>query len=324
MKSKNPLRVFYVLAIPVLLFFVFSLLAPGFGIHSIPILLSQSLLTYVEALGLCFIMTTGIFDLSFGTQIMIISLICARLTVKFGIVGFFVGSFLGAMLMAGLVGTLYKVLKIPSIVLSIGMVMIIEYIGRLIAGHQGAISINPDISKLGKTPYSYIFVLIAVVIFCFLYYKTKIGQHIKLVGDNELIAIQIGVNAEKVKFLSYFLCGIFSGIAAILNLCYSGTISAAVGMASMSMVFRPMMAVMIAMTLLNVYNVIVINLFVSVLSVIIIFNGVIACGIPSNMEKVILGTFMLIVLILSSNIDVWKEKQRRKRARNEIEKSLSL
>ncbi len=52
-----------------------------------------------------------------------------------------------------------------------------------------------------------------------------------------------------------------------------------------------MMAVMIAMALMNLYQNIVINLYVSVLSVIIIFNGVIALGIPSSMEDVILGSF---------------------------------
>lgn len=311
-------RIFYVLAIPVALFLLFMLTAPGFGLHSVPILLSQSLLSFVMALGMSFIMSTGIFDLSCGTQVMVVSLFAANMSLYFGAAGFFLGAIVAGLAVSSFVGLLYRVMRIPSIVLSLGMVMVLEYISRLAAGRLGAISIASSLSRFGKPPFSYMLAGIAVVVFCVLYYRTKVGSHLKLVGDNELVAIQIGVNVPRTKFLAYFCCGIFSGIAAILNVCYSGTISAMVGMASMSAVFRPMMAVMIAMTLANLYSNYVVDLFISVISVIIIFNGVIALGIPSNLEQVILGGFMLIVLVLTGNVNFWKEGMRRRGVANAL------
>lgn len=69
---------------------------------------------------------------------------------------------------------------------------------------------------------------------------------------------------------------------------------------------------------MNLYQNIVINLYVSVLSVIIIFNGVIALGIPSSMEDVILGSFLLIIMTITGNVSRWAELLRRRSARRAL------
>lgn len=315
---KKHIGLFYELAIPVVLFFLFAFLAPGFGVNSIRVLISQSLFTFVMSLGLSFVMMTGLFDLSFGTQLLLVTIFSARLAQLAGTAGMLLGALLGGILLSMCVGFLYVTLKIPSMVLSLSMVMILEYLGRVLAGTQGAINIGADVTAWGKAPYSYLYTVVAVVIYCILVYYTKTGKHLNLVGDNELIALQIGVNVRKTKFLAFSLCGVFCGIGAIMNLCYSGVAAASVGMASLSSVFRPMMAVMIAMALMNLYQNIVINLYVSMLSVIIIFNGVIALGIPSSMEDVILGSFLLIIMTITGNVSRWAELLRRRSARRAL------
>ena len=66
-------------------------------------------------------------------------------------------------------------------------------------------------------------------------------------------------------------------------------------MASISMVFKPMMAVIIGMSLEKFVKMPV-GIFIGSLCISIIFTGIIALGWPDSLQNVILGIFMLVVL----------------------------
>jgi ribose transport system permease protein len=308
-----------VICIPVVLFMVFFFAAPGFKLSGLLIIASQSMIPLVMALGLAFIMVSHMFDLSIGTQVLVIGILASRLALLFGWPGLIFGSLIGALLLSALVGGLYILLKIPSIVLSLGLVMILEYVGRILCGENTAIlTIPSEVAVIGKAPYSYIFAAIALLVFCILYYRTKIGNQIKLVGDNEFIAIRMGINVKKAKFIAFFLCGLFTGIAAVLDVCFAGTTGAVTGMSSMSRTFAPMMAVIIALALTALYRNIVVNIIVGVVSVVILFNGVIALGFPASMQDILLGVFMLLIMVISGNSALWREGMRRRKVKKVI------
>ena len=63
MKSKT-VKVAGVFAIPVLLFIVFAISAPGFGIHSIYVIASQAVIPTIMGYGMAFGMAAGLFDLT--------------------------------------------------------------------------------------------------------------------------------------------------------------------------------------------------------------------------------------------------------------------
>lgn len=72
----------------------------------------------------------------------------------------------------------------------------------------------------GYTPFvylSFIFLVIVMIIF----YKTKLGLYISVVGEKENAAIAQGINTAKIKYISSIFCGFFCGIAgAHLSLGY--------------------------------------------------------------------------------------------------------
>ena len=77
----------------------------------------------------------------------------------------------------------------------------------------------PDGMRLGKIIgetyrlHSGFFILIAVVIFMIIFWKTTLGHRIDLVGQGEKVATYAGINVKRTVVVTMFLSGAFSGLA---------------------------------------------------------------------------------------------------------------
>ena len=300
------IRLLSVVALPVALFVLFSVLAPGFGLNSLSLVLRQALIPTVMGIGMAFGQTAGIFDLSVGTRVILAATVGGVLGNSIGIAGIVVGCLIGGILPAILMGTLHNVLRLPSLVLSLGFVMVLEIAASTVMGHTGQVAVDSSIAILGKSPLCFIITLACAVIFYFLYYHSKFSYHVRVVGNNELLAKNMGISVKRTNFMCFFVGGIFLGIVGILQLCYSNSVSASIQMGSMSLVFKPMMGVMIAMELLKLYDNFALNIVAGEVCISIIFNGLIALGLPATMQDVVLGVFMLLVMAVSAKRQVLK------------------
>ena len=295
-----------VLALPVVLFLIFSLLAPGFGMNSIMLVLRQALIPTVMGIAMAFGQTAGIFDLSVGTRVVLAATCGGVLGNQIGIPGIIIGALVGGIVVAAFMGLLHNLLRLPSLVLSLGFVLVLEIVTSRVMGHSGQVAVAPELAILGKSPWCYIITLICVVVFYLMYYHTEFSYHVRLIGNNEILARNMGIDIKKTNFFSFFTGGIFIGVVGILQLCYSNSVSASINMGSMSMVFKPMMGVMIAMELLSLYDNFALDILIGEVCISIIFNGLIALGLPATMQNVVLGIFMMIVMAVSMNRDVLK------------------
>ena len=311
---KKTLNLLIVLAAPILLFLFFTLAAPGFGINSLPIIISQSLVPTIIGFAMTFSMTTGLFELSAGTQIVFNAIIGAQIGAVFGIPGMIIGALVSGVLMGCIMGGIYTVLRIPSMVVSLGMVMILEIISIKISG-QGYVTISADIGQFFKFPNTLIIFLVIAAIFYVLHYYTKFSFDVKAIGNNELLANTMGVNVRLTKFKTYVIGGLFFGIAGILELCYSNSISVSNNLSTLTLIFKPMMGVMLGLSFKSFFDNMVINIFIGELSIAMIFTGLIAMGVPSTMQNVVLGLFMLLVMGVTTNRPYIAEWRRKKQVR---------
>ncbi len=312
-KIKNIMIAF---SIPAILFAVFTALTPAFGFKSLPVIFSQSIVPTIIGFGMAFSMIAGLFELSAGVQIVTSGVTGALLSSVMGPWGLVVGCVLTGVLMGTLMGGVYTLVRIPSLVVSLGMVLATEVIGLYLTNRAGYISIKNDISFIGSTPYNYIIAAIAAVFFYLIFNYTKFSYNVKVVGDNELVAKTMGVNVKSTKFLAYILGGVFFGIAAILEVCYANTISVATRMSTVALIFKPMMGLMIGLQLMPLINNLIVNILIGQISLAIIFNGLIAMGVRSTFQDVLLGFFMLVVMMVSMNKGILKEWNRKRKAKN--------
>ncbi len=303
-----------ILMAPVLLFTVFTLAAPGFGFHSLPVIVSQSLIPTIVGFAMTFSMTTGLFELSAGTQIVFNAIIGAQIGAVFGTPGMIIGALAVGVIMGSLMGGIYTLLRIPSMVVSMGMVMILEIICIKITG-QGYVTILPEVGAFFKFPNTLIIFIGVAAVFHVLYYYTKFSFDAKTIGNNELLAKTMGVNVKLTKFKTYAVGGLFFGIAGILELCYANSISVSNNLSTLALCFKPMMGVMLGLSFKSFFDNMVVNIFVGELSIAMIFTGLIAMGVPSAMQNVVLGFFMLVVMSITSNRKYFMEWRRKRAAR---------
>ena len=324
---KNYIKAF---AIPLALYLVLLLLIrERIGSwKAIVTILVLTVVPTIAAYGLSFGFASGIMDFSVGS-VMILTGMCSAIAGHyFGLAGMVLAAILTAVLLDLIVGGLFAVLKIPSLVVSLGMLMIFEIIGIRLSVMLGSTAPNlstglyiktpANLTFLGAPPWNFVILAAVAVLHYILYYRTKFSTQARMVGSDELIAKNIGIKPLKVKFTTFLVGGIFLGIAAMVSACYSSAVGYKVEMASISMVFKPMMAVIIGMSLERFVKMPV-GIFIGSLCISIIFTGIIALGWPDSLQNVILGIFMLFVLAFPTIRQKLADSRRRAKARHAFE-----
>lgn len=304
MKKKFKLQNLIVpIAMPLIVFLIFFVCQPDrFGTPTgIMIMLQQSIINSVIGFGLCYNLVIDTWDFSSGSQLVLAGLLGAFAAQYFGIAGLIVVTVLVSVLLGTLTGTIYSVFKIPSIIVTIGLMLVYEAAGTLFNG-GASITIPPAIGFLGKSPYIFGVGILAYLLAYVLYHHTKFGYNVRAVGNGEMIAKSIGIKTMNVRFLCFVICGIFVGIASILQVSYGGAIAPKGGMNTMSMVFPPFMGVFIGQYLER-YCDIMLGVFLGVFSMTMINSGLIAMGLPGTLQQVVTGLFMILFMAVSINKD---------------------
>lgn len=122
-------------------------------------------------------------------------------------------------------GFLYIFIKVPNMIISLGVVMVYEALTALVFNGSGVNIYNNSVEYtnqllfFSKQPWCYILLALIMVFVSFLLYKTKFGIDTKSLSMNPRIAINNGVNEKKNIILTYLLVGFLLGFVALLNAC---------------------------------------------------------------------------------------------------------
>ena len=215
MKEKKN-NIFIVLAVPVVIFLILTACIDNYGFHSLKIVLSQAIIPTTLGYAMCFTNAIGMFDLSCASAMIIAAMIGGSLGNTMGIPGLIIGCIAVGVVLGVINGTVYKLLKIPCLIVSLGLLLIYEILAQKI-GLGVSKTIPADVGIIGKFPYSLIILGASALLFYYIYNKTCIACHIRAVGNEELLANALGVNAMNTKYMTFVLAGIFIGITAILQ-----------------------------------------------------------------------------------------------------------
>ncbi|MGO7383087.1 ABC transporter permease [Rhizobium ruizarguesonis] len=118
-------------------------------------------------------------------------------------------------------GVLVSVLKLPSIVVTIGTMSLFRGISYIVLGDQAYGKYPADFAYFGQGyvawVFSFEFVLFIVlaILFAVLLHATNFGRQVYAIGNNDFAARFSGIPVERVKFILFMLTGIMSGIAAV-------------------------------------------------------------------------------------------------------------
>lgn len=290
-----------VLLILLIAFFwgIFMILTPqNFGSPEKMFFYLQSSIIYsVGACGFYFIIVMGLFDFSIGANVILSAIVGVILSKQFGYAGLLIGCMLCGALIGFINGFLYIKLKIPSMIVTVGLMLIYESVASFVAGGVKQ-TLDNSLWDFGRAPGNIILALAAFLLTGFILKYTRIGTYCYAIGSNEYVAKNMGINVNKYKLLGFVLLHFFVGIMAILTVSYGTSMTATTGMQSMVLNFTPLMGCFLALAFKK-YGSPIIAIIGGGLIITMIFNGFIALGAPTTVQRVVTGAALLIIVALT-------------------------
>ncbi len=166
------------------------------------------------------ILSAGI-DLSVGSLLALVSVVCAQSMLEFGVVaGIAAGVLAGCA--AGLVnGVLIAKARVPPFITTLGMLVAARGLALTLSGGLPIAGLPREFMFIGggywgPFPVPSIIAAVAFVVAYFLLSRTRFGRYVYAIGSNEEAAVLSGINVVKYKILVYVVSGLFAGVAGVV------------------------------------------------------------------------------------------------------------
>ena len=287
------------LAVPILLFVVLSIIFHGvIGTNNIPSLMQQAVAPAILGWGVLFNIKVGNWDFSVGSVVLLSAIIGGNIAVRlnWGFAGLLIFCLLVAVLAGVVVGLVYYFLKIPTIITSIGMLLIYESISSYAFEGQGIYLTGWNL--LGNTEIVIIAIVAAATAYL-IFYRSSIGYNVRADGNNMNIAAQNGLNVYRVKAVAIAIAGLFAGLYAFISLGTSGVQKTVSSMGTMGTCFDAMMCVFVGMSITRRGN-LVAGIFCGSLVMQLVKLALMAIGIPSEYNSIFIAIFVLIFMTMDA------------------------
>ena len=293
----------------IIVMIVFTLLSENFLTwrNFVGIFTSTSELGII-AIGICFLMIAGEFDLSVGSVFAVAPMIGALLA-NSGVPMLI--AFLGGLVVAALIGLLNGIIvikaKIPSFIATLGSMMLFR--GLLLAV-SGGFPINfegenPWLLNLlgGKIMFgmraSGIWFILGTVIFSIILTQTRYGNHVSAVGGNAGTSKAVGINVNKVKVINFMLCAVMAGLAGFTMFGRFHSIDPTAGM---ELELEAIASSVIGGALLTGGYGSIVGAFIGAFLIGVMRSGLILAGAPSYWYKGFIGVILVISVIINTKI----------------------
>ena len=307
-------RIFSIESIGIYFFLValiifFSLMTRAFlTFDNFIVILRQVSIIGICAFGETFVVIAGGIDLSVGSTVALSGVTAASLAKFLNVPVHF--SFLAGIAAGCLCGLLNGALatrpKIPPIIVTLGTLTIIRGIAFIIVGGHTVFGMPVNYRVLGRSYIGFIPipVLIMVAIFAIFFIilnNLSFGRYVYAIGSNEEAAVISGVNVKKIKTVVFLLCGLMAGIGGAI---LSSRLDSGQAATAQGLELDVLTAVVLGGVSISGGKGRLESVFVGVLIIGILANGMILLNIQHFYQLVIKG----VVLLLAVGIDTMRKK----------------
>ena len=193
----------------------------------------------IASVGMTFVILIAGIDLSIGSIITLVNMICAFMMVNMGWnmwIAILV-SLIVAVLIGLLNGFMVATIGMPALIATFASQTVFEGLAFLITNGRpisGFTKTNPAINffarwTLGPIPWCAILMAACFAVGSFILNRSYFGRYFYAIGGNEEAAELSGILVDKVKILIYALSGFFAALAGIVMLSRTGSAQATVG-----------------------------------------------------------------------------------------------
>jgi len=237
---KSSKNVVFSLIAPIVVYALFSIICRvnginNFGVGSdLELIFRNTVYSGMISLAVSYNLTSGRFDFSVGATLLLSVIIGVDITQRLGVGP--VSMLLICMLIGGILGTIsgliYIWLRLPPMVVSLGITMIYEAIAFMYSSQGVKLIGQTDMLIFARQPYITILAIIIVSAFVFILNFTKFGYDTNSLRAGQEIAVNAGINEKKNTVICYLLAGVLMATAGVINLSILGTCAPKTGMAS--------------------------------------------------------------------------------------------
>lgn len=273
-------------------------------------LLRQVSMYGIASIGMTFVILLGDIDLSTGTVVSFVNIICAYMMVNMGIhpVIAVLVSLVASTLIGVLNGFMVSSVGIPAIIATyatqtafLGLAYIICE-GMPISGFPDGFAVIGQ-GYVGIVPIPVIIMAVCFAIGSFILNKTYFGRYFYAVGGNVEAAKLSGIRVGRIKYLVFAISGLFAGLSGIVTLSRTASGNASAGASGFE--FEVITCVVLGGVSVSggigkMSGVVAGTFIIGALK-----NGMVLMNIDSYTQKIVLG----IVLALAVGFDCMQNKK---------------
>lgn len=275
--------------------------------NNIRAILTQVSYPLMVGLGMMFIFSTGIIDLSIGAQAILAGSTGAIAVEIWGMgyPGLIIGTIVVLIACELLCTSCSLFMGIPSWVAGLGCALIYEAAGMILVEFESkslgtAIIYLKHCNALGQFPVNFIIAVIVFITAYFIFNHTVFGFNLRALGGGGEVAEAMGINRKKTVLLSAVTGASIIAVGAIVQLSYTGRFTPTSGMGSLSGIFKSLAVILIAGSFSRIFNDAV-GCLVGAFIVAGLFNVLTLMGVPAGSgQDICLGIVVMLCGILAS------------------------
>ncbi|MBQ4062068.1 MAG: ABC transporter permease [Clostridia bacterium] len=282
---------------------VFSLATENFlSKANILLVLQQACVVGIAACAMTYVFIAGNMDLSVGAMITLSVLISVDLHDKIGPLLSVILAVVLCMIVGVINGYIVGYLKVHSMIVTLGMMMILDGVMLLYTGGQLTWVDNPNATwfryfgreTLFGIPMQVILLFVLVIIFEIILKKTTFGIKVQAAGGNPSALRYSGSNDKRVVLLTFVLSGLMSAVAGLVM--GSRTMQYQTEIA-FGYEFEAISAVILGGTSLSGGYGSVYKTLIGVLIMTSLYNGFLMLGLPYYFQWIVQGVVILIMVL---------------------------
>ncbi|MCM8538918.1 MAG: ABC transporter permease [Lentisphaeraceae bacterium] len=303
-----------------------------YSLFNLKLILRQTVVVGIGALGMTLVIISGGIDLSVGSVVALGSVVCAMVMTAMATgpvgpdgalilseasvsMGGMIVALLASVVVCSLCGLMNGAItakfKMMPFIVTLGTMQIARGIAKIAGndervrtpdnGFQSFMDQFPDPQWLFFAPGVWVMIGLTIIVGLMLKF-TVMGRYIYAIGSNEDTARLCGINVEKYKILIYTLCGVLTGIAACMD--YSN-LGSGNPVGNIGLELNIIAAVVIGGASLNGGEGSALGSLIGALIMAILVNAFTKLSIPQAYQEITIG----VIIILAVGIDKLKHRK---------------
>lgn len=197
---------------------------------------SVMLTTFALSLNL----NSGRFDFSIGSVALLSSVISASVCIRFGLPTgvMLIVSILSGAVLGMISGAVYVIVKLPPIIVSLGIALFYEGLAFAITDGYGVSFVaNQELTSFPSILNYGLVILLGLVIFIFIFDYTQFGYEYKALLSGQKVSVNTGIKEIPNAVLCYTIAGALMGVVGFISATNTGTIQMALNFGSIGTMF---------------------------------------------------------------------------------------